>query len=182
MTGGEHRTDKDNSVYRIVFKEAKIFHFLCRGVVGPGEKHLIASLGENTFNACCDPADGFGIDLWNDHTHQACFFGAKHTCLGGWLVAGLLDHLTDLFFFLFTDVAAVQISGYSCAGDSGELCDFFDCHNIKISFLYNKYKKEISGCQTEKFIVIRIKCEQLRMPEELRSVYVQGNIQRFPRI
>lgn len=37
----------------------------------------------------------------------------------------------------------------------GELCDFFDGHNIKISFLYNKYKKEISGCQTEKFIVLK---------------------------
>ena len=107
MTGGEHRTDKDNSVYRIVFKEAKIFHFLCRGVVGPGEKHLIASLGENTFNSGSDPADGFRIDLRDDHAHQACLFGTKHTRLCGWLVSGLFDDFTDLFFFFFTDVAAV---------------------------------------------------------------------------
>ena len=168
MTGSKHGADKDNSVHRIVFKEAKIFHFLCRCVVRSGEKHLIASLGENTFNACCDPADGFGIDLRDDHAHQAGLFGTKHTRLGGWLVAGLFDDFTDLFFFLFTDVAAVQISGYSCAGYTGELCDFFDCHNIKISFLYNKYKKEISGCQTEKFIVIRIKCGLLRTQAGLR--------------
>ena len=103
----DHSSDQDDAVHGIIFKQLQIGDLFLRVIVRAGEEHLVSPLREHLFDPGRDAADGFRIDLRHYDSYKTRLFRAQDPCLCRRLVPGLLDDLPDLFFLLFTDIAAV---------------------------------------------------------------------------
>ena len=132
----DHRSHKNNPVYRIILEQTHILYFLRRCIIRSGKQHLVIPLRKNLFDSCRNPADGFWINLWYNHPDQTRFLGSKHTRLRRWLIAGLINYFLNLFFLLVTDVSAVQVSRHRCAGYSCQFGNFFDRHILLLPLFF----------------------------------------------
>ena len=124
----DHRTHKNNPVYRIILEQTHIFYFLHRCIIRSCKQHLVITLWKNFFNSSCDPADWFRVNLRHNHTDQTRFLCPEHTRLRRRLISRLFDHFFNLFFLLVTYISTIQISWYCCAGYPCQFGNFFDRH------------------------------------------------------
>ena len=112
VLSGNHGTDENNPVNRIIFKDLHVHHFFVRLVIRAGKKHVIAPFRKDLAYAFCNPADGLGIDLRNHHAHETGLLSPERPGLHGRLISGFLNNFFNPLLLLAADISSVQISGY----------------------------------------------------------------------